>query len=99
MPMPMRSSERKRSSASSRVIMQNQDTTRGGRISESGAHRDHLARQGLCEEINAEERLGIALAPAIHGPLDAKILHISVLTEVEQNLIRSTIELLRKSGE
>src|SRR5437868_5820271 len=100
-PMPMRSSDRKRSSASSRVIMSFQDTRArtesGGRqtaLAELSADGDHLTSHRLHEKVEGEERLGISLTPAVHTPLNPQVLDLRPVGEIEQDLIGAAVEFL-----
>src|ERR1700722_1023425 len=72
-PIPIRSSERNRSRASSREIMSS-----GG----SGAHAQGLVLYFLREEVGAEQRLRIALPPALRVIFGAQVPDVRLPVQV-----------------
>src|SRR5215472_6129855 len=89
-PMPIRSSERKSSSACSRVIIAFQEYQTGcARLkgANSSAHGQNFVLQFPDEKINGEERLRFSPAPAVHMPLRTEVFHVPAVGEIQCYLV------------
>src|SRR5262249_8851903 len=62
----------------------------------SAAQRQGLLERFLGKQVNSEQRLGVAFAPAVHLPLCAQVFHLGPVSKVENDLVSTAIELLRK---
>src|SRR5262245_23212080 len=98
MPIDIRSSERNKSSASSRVIIEC-DCTQDNRsalwrsLVAAGGHR---RLHGLYENVDSEDRLGFALTPSIQRPLGSQVGHVGMVAQIDHDLVGSAVEFLRK---
>jgi hypothetical protein len=65
----------------------------------SGTDGQDAVLHFLSENVKAEQRLGIAFAPALCDPLDAHELQVGMMGQIEEQLIGPTLELLGETDE
>src|SRR5690242_14868610 len=99
--MPIKSSERNKSSASSRVIILIKISGTGacGVAPSLGAYGDGCRQKLFHEYIEIKQGCRISLAPAVHLPLRANVFHIGMVGEIQHKLIRAAIKLLREGNQ